>query len=206
MTRTNTFLTPRMREREQTHRRLVLWGIGALLLLSLSPVVGHHVATGLDAALMGRDHLLDVCVIALHTLLAPVHGLFHVLLFAGVLYATYDRLRAIVRLRQVLSVLVSERGVTSTSFAAAVRESGLSAAAVRVVEGLPNPAFTAGWWTAKVYVAREIERRRRPARSSICGAHPHVRHWYRLRADPLVFGSTVNRFATFGCQHELYFL
>ena len=157
MLRPNSFLAAPMRAREQSHRRFVLWGIGALLLLSLSPVLGHHVLTGLDAALVGHDHLLHVCLIALHTLLAPVHGVFHVLLAAGVLYATYDRVRAIARLRQIISLIGTNTGSTSPAFVAAVRESGLDVAAVRRVERLPNPAFTAGWWTPKVYVAGEIE-------------------------------------------------
>ncbi|MBC8087376.1 MAG: M56 family metallopeptidase [Phycisphaerae bacterium] len=182
MLRTVTYLTPRMREQELTHRRLVLCGIGALLLLSLSPVVGHHVTTSLDAALMGRDHLLDVCVIALHTLLAPVHGLFHVLLIAGVMYATFDRLRAVLRLRRILSVIASGSGTTSLLFDDAVRASGLSANRVRVVDGLPNPAFTAGWWTPRVYVSREIENALSPQELIAVLVHEaeHVR-----RRDPL---------------------
>ncbi len=158
MPQPNSFLTARMREREQIHRRLVLWGIGALLLLSLSPVVGHHVSTRLDAALTGYDHVLDVCLIALHMLLAPVHGLFHALLLVGVFYATYDRWRALSRLRQTLLFINADTGTTSPAFVAAMRASGLDPHTVRVVEGLPNPAFTAGWWRPRVYVARELER------------------------------------------------
>lgn len=156
MSQSNSFLTTRMRRREQTHRRLVLSGIGALLLLSLSPVVGHHVSTGLDAALMGHDHLLDVCLIALHTLLAPVHGVFHLLLATGVMYATYERTRAVWQMRRTLSLLGTSNGESCGEIAAATSETPLSALQVRIVDGLPNPAFTAGWWNPKVYVDRSL--------------------------------------------------
>lgn len=156
MTRMSQFLTAAMQSREQSHRRFVLWGIGALLLLSLSPVLGHHVSTRLDAVLMGQDHVWMICLIALHALLAPVHGLFHVLLSAGLLYAVVDRLRATWRLRQTLRLLRAQPATTSRAISDAMHASGIPARAVRVVRGLPNPAFTAGWWTPTIYVAEEI--------------------------------------------------
>lgn len=79
--------------REEAHRRALLLGIGALLLLSVSPVFGHHFASGLERGLEGRDHIGALCVIALHGLLQPVHVLFHVLVVAGLAYASYDRMR-----------------------------------------------------------------------------------------------------------------
>ncbi len=182
MTRGDSFLTVRMREREQTHRRLVLWGIGALLLLSLSPVVGHHLSSRVDTALIGQDHLWDICLIALHTLLAPVHGLFHVLLIAGLLYATWDRARAVWRLRRTLAMLTPCAEAPGSRIGAAMRELGLGDGTVCVVDGVPNPAFTAGWWSPRIYIAREIGESLSPEQLIAVLAHEaeHVR-----RRDPL---------------------
>ena len=156
MQRLTGFLTSAMRERERGHRRYVLWGIGALLLLSLSPVLGHHLSARLDAALMGQDHVWIVCMIALHALLAPVHALFHVLLVTGLFYAVADRLRATWRLRQTLRMLGSQLAPHSGAIGMAIATAGVPSHVVRVVRGLPNPAFTAGWWSPTIYIAEDI--------------------------------------------------
>jgi Zn-dependent protease with chaperone function len=171
-----------MQAREQSHRRFVLWGIGAVLLLSLSPVVGHHLSTRLDAALMGQDHAWIICLIALHALLAPVHGLFHVLLIAGLLYALYDRLQAAWRVRMTLRMLVEQPGPASPAIRAAVQLARVPAHSLRVVRRLANPAFTAGWWSPKIYVAEEIADVLTEAQLAAVLAHEaeHVR-----RRDPL---------------------
>ena len=95
----------RLVTREESHRRALLLGIGALLLLSVSPVFGHYFATGMERALEGRDHLGALCLIALHHLLRPVHVLFHILVVVGVAYASYDRIRAMRRVRRALDPL-----------------------------------------------------------------------------------------------------
>lgn len=46
-----------------------------------------------------------VCLVALHLALAPVHGVIHVLLAAGLAYAVFDRVRAGVRLREGMASL-----------------------------------------------------------------------------------------------------
>lgn len=182
MERLTAFLTTAMRAREQAHRRFVLWGIGALLLLSLSPVLGHHLSARLDAALMGQDHVWILCLIALHALLAPVHGLFHVLLLTGLLYAVADRLRATWRLRQTLRMLGAQPGPPTGAIGAAIAAAGVPAHAVRVVRGLPNPAFTAGWWSPTIYVAEDVGALLSDTQLAAVLAHEgaHVR-----RRDPL---------------------
>ena len=152
MTRAGVFLSESMRLREHAHRRLVLWGIGALLLLSLSPVVGHHLSSSADAVLMGQDHLGALCVIALHTILAPLHTLFHLLLVAGLGYAVFDRARAAWHLRDALALVQTRVDGATGPIAAALRDIGVPASNVVVVDGLPNPAFTAGWWRPRIYV------------------------------------------------------
>lgn len=141
---------------ERVHRRLLLCGIGALLVMSLSPVLGHHLTASLDAALMGNDHFMDVCLIAVHTLLAPVHGTFHVLLLIGLLYASYDRVSAVLHVRRTLALL-PVRNDHSAALAAAVGDAGVPAKTVRVIDRLPIPAFTAGWWNPHIFVSSELE-------------------------------------------------
>ena len=176
------FLTAAMEAREQSHRRFVLCGIGMLLILSVTPVLGHHVATQVDTALMAQDHIGILCLIALHALLAPVHGLFHLLLMAGLVYALLDRLRASWRLRQTLRLLLAHSGSASPVILTAIAGSGVPAHLVRVVRGLPNPAFTAGWWSPMIYVADEIMDTLTRSQLAAVLAHEaeHVR-----RRDPL---------------------
>ncbi len=147
-----TYLLRPLRAREQAHRRYVLLGMGALIVLSTSPVIGHHLASRADALLAGRDHLFRICLIALHLLLAPVHLTFHVLLVSGVAYAVWDRCRAWGGLRRTLALLECEAPRGDGPLARAARAAGLAPDRIRVVEGLPNPAFTAGWFGPRVYV------------------------------------------------------
>ena len=156
MVRRDEFRSPSMRQREESHRRLVLSGIGALLLLTLSPVIGHHLSSSVDAALMGEDHFGVLCVIALHTLLAPVHAFFHALLFAGLGHAVIDRAKAAWRLRKALACIVRRSDTATGPMAVVLRELGVASDRVAVVDGLPNPAFTAGWWRPRIYMAGEL--------------------------------------------------
>ena len=149
------FLALPMHDREQQHRRRVLGGVGALLILSLSPIFGHHLSSRVDAALMGQDHVLGLCLIALHTLIGPVHSAFHLLLVAGLIYATWDRVRAALRMRRVIALLPEDTTVRA-SMIALVQATGLKRAQIRVIDGLPNPAFTAGWLTPRVFLASSV--------------------------------------------------
>ncbi len=149
------FLASPMYDREQQHRRRVLGGVGALLILSLSPIFGHHLSSRVDAALMGQDHVLGLCLIALHSLIGPVHTVFHALLAMGLIYATWDRVSAVFRVRRVLALLPEDTTVRP-SMVALVEATGLARAQVRVIDGLPNPAFTAGWFTPRVFLASSV--------------------------------------------------
>ena len=150
------YLPRPLREREQAHRRGILIGIGALIVLSTSPVFGHHLATRADAMLAGRDHLFRVCLIALHLLLEPVHLTFHVLLLAGIAYAVWDRARARMGLRRALGCVKVAAPVAGDRIEQAARRAGLPIGCIQVVDGLPNPAFTAGWWRPRIYVAAAL--------------------------------------------------
>ena len=141
---------------EQTHRRVLLLSVASLIVFSTSPVFGHHVATRADALLTGYDHLGNVCLIALHLLLAPVHAMFHGLLLAGIAYAIWDRARAWYSLHRTLRALETRTPAPDDALGIAARRVGLAPDRVRAVEGLPNPAFTTGFWRPNVYVAASL--------------------------------------------------
>jgi Zn-dependent protease with chaperone function len=142
--------------REQARRRTLLLGVAALIALSTSPVFGHHLAIRADAMLAGHDHLLNVCLIALHFLLEPVHFLSHTLLLVGLAYAAWDRARATMGLRRTLRALDSRQASPTEPIGLAAIRVGLEPARVRIVHGLPNPAFTAGFRRPQVYVTSSL--------------------------------------------------
>lgn len=165
----------------------MLLGIASLLLLSLTPVVGRHLFGAAHGPLTGIDHLGALCLVALHVLLAPVHAALHLLLGAGLTYAAWDRARAWRRARRALAPLDGAPPVPGDAFWTAAELSGLSPARVRVVPGLPTPAFTAGWRAPVVYVARELAdgpRRLVPAELAAVLAHERA---HVERRDPLRF-------------------
>ncbi len=168
--------------REEAHRRGLLLGIGALLVLSVSPIFGHHFATSLEHGLRGRDHLGPICLIALHEMLAPVHSLFHVLVVAGVLYATYDRLRAAFRVRRSLAPLETAAPAEGDPFWSAAVAARVDPRRVRVVAGLPNPAFTVGWLRPRIYVERSLSERLNRDELAALLAHEGA---HAARRDPL---------------------
>lgn len=147
-----TYLSRPLRAREAAHRRRVLLWMGALIVLGTSPVIGHHLASSASTFLAGRDHLFGLCLIALHFLLAPIHRVFHLLLVAGLVYAVWDRGRAGMSLRRTVRYL--ERGAPPIdgALARAALMAGVAPDRVLMVHGLPNPAFTAGWFAPRVYV------------------------------------------------------
>lgn len=181
------FLRPSARASEHRHRTTLLLGISALLLLSLTPVVGQHVFFAAHAPLTGIDHIGAICLVALHLLLEPVHEALHALLAVGVGYAVWDRGRAWLRARRSLAALHASRPAPGDAVWTAAAAAGVPVDRVRVVEGLPVPAFTAGWLAPSIYVARDLAvgpRRLSDAELVAVVAHEgaHVR-----RYDPLRF-------------------
>lgn len=184
-----TFPRPALVTREQRYRRRILLGIAALLVFSTSPVFGHHFPTGAGTLLAGTDHLWALCLIALHLILEPIHLLFHVLFGAGLAYAVWDRFRAWRSLLRVLGPLRSESPVGGDSFHRAALEAGVQPDRVRIVDGLPSPAFTAGWLRPHIYVARALAERLDAAELIAVLAHEgaHVRRRDPLRLSALRF-------------------
>lgn len=150
------FLHRTAQTREFRHRRLLLVAIAGLLLLSLMPVVGRHLFFRAHAPLTGIDHIGALCLVALHALLVPVHEALHLLVIVGVAYAVFDRGRAWHRAGRTLGPLHSEVPAPGDPFWRAAVAVGLPPHRVRVVDGLPVPAFTTGWLSPKVYAAREL--------------------------------------------------
>lgn len=142
--------------RELSRRRMLLVAISGLTVLATLPVVGHHIVGGGANLLDGRDNIGDLCLVALHALLAPVHYGFHVALVIGVLYATSDRVRAWFRLRQVTAKMQLEPVPANGPFAEAFTAAGVDRQRAVIIAGLPNPAFTAGWWRPRIYLAAEL--------------------------------------------------
>jgi Zn-dependent protease with chaperone function len=182
MNRRKRVPTPAIVRRERSHRRAVLLGLGVLLLLGTSPVLGHHLPIGLEQHLAGHDHLWALCLVALHLIMAPVHGIFHLLFFAGLAYAIRDRARAWRTQHGVLAALESRGPVPGDAFWRAAAAVGMDPASIRVVEGLPSPAFTAGWVKPQVYVARALAERLSPAELEAVLAHEAS---HAERRDPL---------------------
>lgn len=187
------FLTAEMARREQSRRRALLVGIAALTFLSISPVVGHHLAAQADQTLLsGTDMIGALCLVALHMLLAPLHGVFHAALVGGLGYATWDRLRASYRMRRTLRRLEAAPPEPGSAFARAGHAVALDPCRIRVVAGLPNPAFTVGLLRPHVYVAAELAEWLSEAELRAVLAHERA---HVARRDPL--RSSVLRF--FAC-------
>ena len=191
-----TSVTSALALREHKHRQYTLLAIASLLLMSTSPVLVHHLPVNLEAALDGMDHLGAVCVTALHLLFEPIHDVFHVFLAAGILYAAWDRARSWYRVRHVLAALDARPPAPGDPFWRAARRAGLEPRALRIVDGLPSPAFTVGLLSPRVYVAEALlERlsdeelvavlahesahveRRDPLRLSVLRALAHTLFW-----------------------------
>ncbi len=174
-------LSPLVR-RESRHRRNLLLALAGMLVLSISPVLGHHLIGTVPWFAASEAHLWVFCLVALHHLLAPVHGVFHLLLYAGIAFALVDRTRAARRHSAVMGALTAEPPRPGSRIARAATRVGLDPARLRLVEGLPNPAFTSGWWHPRVFVARDLATRLAPDEFEAVLAHEaaHVR-----RRDPL---------------------
>jgi Zn-dependent protease with chaperone function len=138
---------------ERRYQRMLVLGLGSILVLSLAPVVGTHLLGVAERPLSGSDHLGALCLIALHELLSPAHHLLHSLVAVGFSWALVELAQKALRTRRVLAGLPT-RQLAASELAA---QSNLAPGQVSVVVGLPMPAFTAGrWLRPHVYVAEEL--------------------------------------------------
>jgi Zn-dependent protease with chaperone function len=175
------YLTDSTARREQRHRRVVLLGIAMLILLATSPVLVHHVGASAGSMLVGYDHLWALCVAAVLELLHPVHELFHLLLAIGLAFALWDRVAAWRNVHRSLRILTSRHPEQGDGIHEAAVAAGVPLNLIRIVDGLPVPAFTAGWLWPRVYVARVMTHRLQTEELAAVLAHEHA---HARRRDP----------------------
>lgn len=168
--------------REQRHRRTVVLGMAVLLVLVMSPLLAPHLPVGIDQHLAGRDHLWALCLAALHVVMAPVHGAFHLLFVAGLAYAGWDRVRAWRTQRAVLGTLHARPPAAGGEIARAAAALGVPLHRIRVVDGLPSPAFTSGWARPRIYLSGCLPARLPAAELRAVLAHEAA---HARRRDPL---------------------
>lgn len=185
-------ISGRLRERESFHRRILLLAAVTLLLLATVPIVAHHLPIAFGDPLAGVQHIQGICLAALSAILTAVHGVFHIVLAVGVSYALWDRVGAARLLRSILADLDEQRPSEGDSVWAAALAAGVDPAIVRVVPGLPNPAFTVGVIIPRIYVASDVVGRLTSDELALVLAHEaaHVR-----RRDPLRL--SIYRFLSF---------
>ncbi len=172
----------RLASMERTRRRVIALGIAALVVLALSPLFSHHVLPIGETVGASRSHLVALCVVALRALITPLHDVFHVLFWGGLLYAIWDRVRAGRLARRGLSLFSVTETRAGDPLWLAAEEAGIDPARVRSAAGLPGAALTIGWWKPSVYVACETIERLDHAQLVAVLTHEgaHVR-----RRDPL---------------------
>ncbi|MBA3671739.1 MAG: M48 family metalloprotease [Gemmatimonadaceae bacterium] len=118
-----------------------------------------------------------------------MHLAFHLALLAGVVWASWDRLRAYRRLCGVLDVVAWQPPTPAGALHQSALRAGLPADRLRIVHGLPSPAFTAGFWTPRVYLAAELPELLNPEQLHAVVAHEaaHVNRRDPLRLSALRF-------------------
>ncbi len=175
------FLKAGLSEREARHRHRLLMIIGVLMVFAASPVLVHHLSGVVGALLDGRDHLWIVCLVALHQLLEPVHNLFHVLLFLGITYALFDRVRAWRSLHRALGPIETRPVQPASLIANAAKQAGVATTNVAIVDGLPLPAFTTGFMRPRIFINAQLAEQLSEPELVAVLAHEHA---HVLRRDP----------------------
>ena len=187
-------IRPPVIRRDERRRRVLLFAMVAAILLGIAPVFGHHLLVAVDWLSAEQQHVAMFCLVALHLLLAPVHEFAHWLLYAGVAYAVIERGRVLWRHWRVMRALPQARVADhaarnsahgahhNTSLARATHRAGLKLERVRVVDGLPVPAFTSGWIWPRVIVAASLPGRLTDDELTAVLAHEAV---HLRRRDPL---------------------
>ena len=151
MNRSGKFYTYSM-EKERAWRIVILLTLSVLLMISMLPLLGHHVVGSMTPT---NGHLISLCLVALNTLFAPIHGAFHLAFITGVVYALADRVRAWHLAHTTVEVLDWDPPVPGDRFWTAADQAAVDPARIRVTFALPTVAFTIGWWTPVIYVGRE---------------------------------------------------
>lgn len=163
-------------------RRFILMAVVVLLYLSLTPFLSHRLPFGFSAAFMADGHRAGICLMALERLMMPFHLFFHLLFIGGVGFALGDRARARLDQWQAIGALECRQPVKGDRSFTAACAAGVPVAYVRLVESLPNPAFTAGWFRPRIFLARDMESRLPLEELAAVLKHEYA---HVLRFDPL---------------------
>jgi Zn-dependent protease with chaperone function len=170
-----------VKRRERSQRRRLNFGLAALLVLATAPLFAHHVSFMDGMHLGAADHLLVLCLTALHSLLEPVHVVSHLLFAAGLGYAIWDRAAAWWGMRRTLGALESAPALHGADCWEAARATGVDPRHLRIVQRLPSPAFTVGWLQPRIYLAADLSSRLSPAELRAVIAHEGA---HLTRRDP----------------------
>lgn len=139
-----------------SHERAMLIGIAVLLLLGTIPIFAHHMPIPGIGAIGDIERVGAICLVALHLLVAPVHGFIHLLLLGGAGYATFDRVRAAVRLKRALRGLELRRPPRGSRVARTASEVNLPPSRIYLASGNGCPAFTFGGLRPRVCIAQSL--------------------------------------------------
>ena len=154
--RSRAAIPTRLHEREIFHRRLLLSSAATLLILTTAPIFAHHLPITLSPLFPSPQHFFGLCVAAATQLLTSVHHGFHIVLAAGLVYAAYDRIKAVSTLRSVLARVETEPITAGEALWSAAIRASVHPAKIRSVQGLPNPVFAAGVFRPRIYVASDL--------------------------------------------------
>lgn len=172
-------------------QRSALIGLGALATVATAPLFTHHLLSPIAAAEHG--HFVSLCLVALHALLTPVHGVFHVLFLSGLTYAVVDRVRAWHLGQRTLSGASWRAPSTGDACWSAAEAAGVDPGTLRILADSPTPAFTIGWRRPTIFVAEEAARLFAPDQLAAVLEHEraHVRRRDPLRLSLLRFLSCI---------------
>lgn len=143
---------------EQRHHRLTVLGLVLLALFALGPLLSGPIGAVAASRLGAYEHLGALCLTALHALLTPVEGGFHLVLAAGLLFALVDRARAWRQHRRIVGSLRFDAVAPDSVLGRAAEAAGVDVDRIAAVPGLPTPALTIGWFRPRILLSsRTIE-------------------------------------------------
>lgn len=175
-------VAPQVQRAERAHHRIVITSVVLLIVIEAVAVFGHDVTTPAAAWLAGRGHVLSLCLVALADMMAPVHRLFHLMLMAGIVYALADRVLALARLSETLSLIDAETVSPRDPIGRAALAAGVECQYVRRFPDCGTPAFTAGMLRPRIYVSTALASRLSHDELTAIIAHEDA---HRRRRDPL---------------------
>lgn len=171
------------------NRLLLYSGIGALVVLTLVPLLLPEGSRVLAPLLEKCQEILARCLLALRAAGAPLSWTPVLLLVGGLAYAAIDRVRVWSRLRRLLSYHSLRLPDPDEPIGRLAQELRVQAR-VHVLVGLaPNPAFTAGILRPRIFIAEALQQTLTPNELRAVFRHEacHLRRRDPLRTAALRF-------------------